>query len=128
MARNENSSLFEKPTESLRLRILDLLKSKHEWLLSGKEYAALPKNIRGAIEEQQNSSERVISWIQIAILVVFTILYNTAPQTSPVGAEFEPVPIFLSTYFVFACLRLYLSYKSRWLIGFWSCQFWSFHL
>lgn len=86
----------------MRLNILEILKSKHEWLLSGKEYAELPEYIRGAIEEQQNSSERFISWIQIIILVVFAVLYTTVPKTSPIGAEFEPVPIFLGTYFVFA--------------------------
>ena len=123
----------------LRLKALELIKSKHEWLLSGKEYAELPVNIRRTIEEQQNNSERVISWILIAILIVFTILYTTAPKTSPIGAEFEPVPIFLSTYFVFACLRLYLSYKSRmahWVLvlsividmGLLLGLIWSFHI
>ena len=137
--RKENSRLFDKSSETLRLKLLELIKSKHEWLLSGKEYAELPKNIRGAIEEQQNSSERVISWIQIAILIVFTVLYTMAPKTSPIDAEFEPVPIFLSTYFVFACLRLYLSYKSRlahWVLvvsilvdmGLLLGLIWSFHL
>ncbi len=131
--------MFKKSSESLRLKILELLKSKHEWLLSGKEYAELPENIRGAIEEQQNSSERVISWIQIAILIVFTVLYTTAPKAFPIGAGFEPVPIFLSTYFLFACLRLYLSYKSRlahWVLvlsilvdmGLLLGLIWSFHL
>ncbi|MFT4726339.1 MAG: hypothetical protein ACI9UN_000834 [Granulosicoccus sp.] len=51
-ARNESSNLFKKPSESFHLEILELLKSKHEWLFSGKEYAGLPENIRGAIEEQ----------------------------------------------------------------------------
>ncbi|ASJ73623.1 adenylate/guanylate cyclase domain-containing protein [Granulosicoccus antarcticus] len=131
--------MFDKSFESLRLNLLELLKSKHEWLLSGKEYADLPESIRGAIEEQQNSSERFISWIQIAILVVFSVLYTMAPKTSPIGAEFEPVPIFLGTYFVFACLRLYLSYTSRlahWILflsilvdmGLLLGLIWSFHL
>jgi len=126
-------------SQSLRSTLLKLLTSKHEWLLSGKEYAALPQNVRGAIDAQQNSSERVISWIQVLILVVFSVLYMTVPKSFPSGTEFQPVPLFLTTYFVFASIRLYLSYKSRlahWILvlsilidmGLLLGLIWSFHV
>lgn len=104
------------PDNSYIARILNrlsLYKSSHVWFFSGKEYAALPETIRTAIEDQQHGSERLISWIQISILLVFAALYSAAPKTLPIGGQFEPVPIFLSAYFLFACLRLYLSYKTR---------------
>ena len=86
--------------------------SRHTWLSSGKEYGALPSTIRNAIARQQDSSERVIGWIQLAILTSFAALYAAVPKTAPTGAEFEPVPVFLGAYFVFTCLRLWMAYKT----------------
>ena len=93
--------------------LLDAFRSKQDWFFSGKEYAALPESLRTAIEEQQHGSERLISWIQLCILLVFATLYAAAPNTLPVDGKFEPVPIFLSIWCLFACLRLYLTYKVR---------------
>ena len=93
--------------------VLDFLKSKHVWLSTGYEYATLPEKIRTSIEEQQNSSERLIGWIQITILLLFATLYTAAPNTLPSGAMFEPVPMFLGAYFIFTCIRLYLAYAGR---------------
>lgn len=84
---------------------------------SAKEQALLPEKIRDAISDQQDSSERLIGWIQITILLVFSLLYFAAPKTSPISAQFEPVPFFLGVYFLFTCARLYLAYKTR--LGFW---------
>ncbi len=106
---------------------------------SAKDQAALPEKIRVAINNQQDSSERLIGWIQIVILVVFTVLYLTAPNTSPTNAEFKPVPFFLGAYFLFTCVRLYLAYKNRlpyWILilsvlvdmGLLMGLIWSFHL
>lgn len=92
---------------------VDFFKSKHIWLSTGKEYAALPEKIRTSIDKQQNSSERLIGWIQITILVLFSILYASVPNTLPSGEVFEPVPLFLCAYFAFTCIRLYLAYKER---------------
>ena len=88
------------------------LQSRHTWLSSGKEYAALPSTIRRAIARQQDGSERVIGWIQLAILTAFATLYAAVPKTAPSGAEFEPVPVFLGAYFVFTCLRLWMAYRT----------------
>ncbi|MGQ7847266.1 adenylate/guanylate cyclase domain-containing protein [Granulosicoccus sp. 3-233] len=93
--------------------LLDSFRSKHVWFFSGREYAALPESLRTAIEEQQHGSERLISWIQLSILLVFATLYAAAPNTLPVDGKFEPVPIFLSAWCLFACARLYLTYKIR---------------
>ena len=90
---------------------------RRAWLSSGKEYGALPSSIRNAIKLQQDGSERLIGWIQLAILTVFAALYAAAPKTAPSGAEFEPVPVFLGVYFAFTCLRLGMAYRTS--LPFW---------
>jgi adenylate cyclase len=115
------------------------LRSKQLGLFRGSDYDELPEKIRLTIERQQNNSERLIGWIQISILILFSILYTAAPKTLPTGATFEPVPVFLLAYFLFTCIRLYLAYKDRlaiWVLilsilvdmGLLMLLIWSFHL
>ena len=80
--------------------------------VSGIIDAELPEAVRVAIGEQQDSSERLIGWIQIAILLVFAFLYFAGPKADPAGTDFRPVPIFLGVYFAFTCGRLYFAYKT----------------
>lgn len=135
----ENTRVTDKAFNDILDRNRGLWVSKHGWLSNGKEFGALPEIVRQSIERQQNSSERLIGWIQLSILIVFAILYSTAPKTLPGGAEFEPVPYFLGAYFLFTCLRLYFSYKSSltlWMLvlsiladmGLLIGLIWSFHL
>ena len=125
--------------KSLTAQLGAFFKSKQLWLFRGSEYDDLPEKIRISIERQQNNSERLIGWIQIAILSLFSILYAAAPKTLPIGATFEPVPIFLLAYFIFTCIRLYLAYKDKlaiWVLilsilvdmGLLMALIWSFHL
>lgn len=127
------------PGLGLNAQLRAFLWSKQLWLFRGSDYDDLPEKIRLAIERQQNNSERLIGWIQISILILFSILYTAAPKTLPTGATFEPVPIFLLAYFVFTCFRLYLAYKDRlaiWVLilsilvdmGLLMLLIWSFHL
>ena len=93
-------------------KLTQFVGGRHTWLSGGKEYGALPSTIRAAIKRQQDGSERLIGWIQLAILAAFAALYFAAPKTAPTGAEFEPVPVFLGVYFAFTCLRLWMAYKT----------------
>ncbi len=102
----------ETPPARRRLRLPRFLATRHTWLSSGEEYGALPAKIRRAIVRQQDDSERLIGWIQLAILTAFAALYAAAPKTAPTGAEFEPVPVFLGVYFLFTCLRLWMAFKT----------------
>jgi len=135
----ENTSLSNSPSGKASSTLLEFIRKKHVWLSRGNEYAALPQKIRTSIERQQNSSERLIGWIQISILMLFATLYAAAPNTLPTGEAFEPVPLFLSAYFAFTCMRLYLAYKAR--LAFWMLVLsvlvdmglligliWSFHI
>lgn len=119
--------------------MVDFLMSKRAWLSSGVEYDSLPNVVRQSIERQQNSSERLIGWIQLSILVAFALLYTIAPKTLLGDGDFEPVPYFLGAYFVFTCVRLYLAYKTTlayWILilsvfvdmGLLIGLIWSFHL
>lgn len=108
------------------------------WLVGGV-HQNLPKSISETISKQQESSERLIGWIQIFILLVFTLLYFNAPTTRPENAAFEPVPYFLGTYFLFTCVRLFTAYRTNlkhWVLnlsilvdmGLLMGLIWSFHL
>ncbi|MGI9311904.1 MAG: adenylate/guanylate cyclase domain-containing protein [bacterium] len=88
------------------------IRARRAWFASGTQYSALPTSIRDAIKRQQDGSERLIGWIQLAILTAFAALYSAAPKTAPSGAEFEPVPFFLGAYLLFTCLRLWMAYRA----------------
>jgi adenylate cyclase len=77
------------------------------------DYARLPPRVRDAIRRQQETSERLIGWIQLGVVTTFALLYTIAPKTFTAEAAFAPVPWALGIYFVFTVLRLALSYGAR---------------
>ena len=81
----------------------------NNWLrtLSGREEQNdIPERVRTAISDQQNSSERLIGWIQLAVVLTFGVLYAISPKTFPEHVTFEPVPVVLSVYFAFTIFSL----------------------
>jgi adenylate cyclase len=101
--------------------------------------AALPGRIRRTIIARQIESERLIGWIQLAVVVSFAVLYALAPKSAPADAAFNPVPIALAAYLLFTLLRLALAYRAwlpRWFLGLSAVVdlgvlmllIWSFHL
>lgn len=81
------------------------------WLFGGGDAAQLPDRVREAIERQQEQSEILIGWVQLAIVVLVTTVYETS--TMPGGVvqedysfEFEVLAI----YGAFCLLRLGLAY------------------
>jgi len=73
----------------------------------------IPKRVQDAIIEQQNVSEQLVGWIQLAVVLTFGTLYAVSPKTFRMDAPFEPVPYVLSLYFGFTLIRLYFSYRMR---------------
>ena len=71
----------------------------------------LPDRVRAAIQRQQALSEVIIGWIQLGVVVTFSILYTLAPKTFSEDATFEPVPWVLACYLAFTLLRLVLAHK-----------------
>lgn len=99
----------------------------------------LPDYVNDAIRNQQLASEKLISCIQLSIIIIFSILYIVSPKTFSTDSPFVPVPWILSAYFAFTILRLFLSYRDYfpdWMsylsifldIALLVTLIWSFHL
>lgn len=74
--------------------------------------AALPERVLNLIRSQETASERLIGWVQLALVATFAGLYVVAPRpTDSLMAMFAPVPIALATYAIFTMIRLALSYR-----------------
>lgn len=99
----------------------------------------LPPRVLSKIQQQQDSSEILISWAQLIIVTTWAVLYVLAPKTFSEAADFEPVPVALAAYFAFTIIRMVLAYRRslpNWLL-YVSAVFdmavlyaliWSFHL
>ena len=73
----------------------------------------LQQRVLDAISEQQNAGERLVGWFQLAVVILFGLLYFVSPKGFSSDTVFEPVPWFLSVYFVLTIIRLLLSYRRR---------------
>ena len=100
--------------------------------------SALPERVRRSIDAQGIQTEKLIGWIQLALVVFFIVLYALAPKTST-GTPFLPVPIVLGAYLIFTIIRLVIAHRSRlpgWFlylsvvgdIGILMVLIWSFHV
>ena len=98
----------------------------------------LPERVRESIAKQQCESEKLISWVQLLLVVTFGILYALAPSSAP-EAGFQPVPWVLSAYFIFTMVRLIGAHRGQlpnWLLmasvvmdmGLLMVLIWSFHI
>lgn len=99
----------------------------------------LPARIATRIRAEEAASEILVGWVQLTVVVGFSIVYLLAPKTFTAAAPFRPVPWVLGAYLAFTLLRLTLAYRhglSEWirylsivvdmtlLLG----LIWSFHL
>jgi adenylate cyclase len=101
--------------------------------------ARIPERVGQAIRQEQDSSEILVSLIQLALVAVFAILYTLAPKAFPADVPFEPVPWTLGAYCGFTLLRLWLAWRRLLTKGFLALSvivditvlmvtIWSFHL
>jgi len=107
------------------------------WSAEGAD--ALPARVRDQIRAQQDRSEILIGWFQLAVVLIFGTLYLISPKTFAEDADFAPVPWALAIYLILTVIRLAWAHRSRlpaWALGF-SVVFdvallmiliWSFHL
>jgi adenylate cyclase len=100
----------------------------------------LPPAVRARITALQDQSEKLIGWIQLAIVILFGVLYGLSRQTVPMDtAVWLLTPAAIGVYFVATVIRLILAYRIR--MGFWLLAgsiaidmallyglIWSFHL
>src|SRR5258705_13484697 len=73
----------------------------------------LPARVATRVEAQEVASEILVGWIQLAIVVGFSIVYLLSPKTFHADAPFRPVPWVLAAYLGFTLLRLTLAYRNR---------------
>jgi adenylate cyclase len=71
----------------------------------------LPERVRRTIQEQGDATERLIGWVQFAVVLTFATLYAIAPKTFPVEQAFQPVPWAIGAYMAFTLIRLALAYR-----------------
>ncbi len=115
--------------------------SKSRRSLLGRDFQdqILPERLRKSIRDQQESSEILISVIQLAIVFTFGLLYAIAPKTFTQDVDFAPVPWVLALYLVFSLIRLGLAINRKlpdWMLYLSSVVdiallmglIWSFHL
>lgn len=92
-----------------------------------------------AIRRQEESSEVLICWMQIAAIAFFAVVYSLAPKAFAPSMRLAPVPVTLGAYALFTAIRLILAYRSAlrsWFlalsvvvdIAVLMITIWSFHL
>lgn len=75
--------------------------------------SGVSQRLTAAIGEQQDASERLIGWIQLAVVITFGTLYAVSPKTYSDQARIVPVPYALAAYFGFTLARLFFAYRGR---------------
>jgi len=73
----------------------------------------MPEQISDAIRRQQDDSEVIISWVQLTIVCLWSLLYLASPKSYPIDAPFVPVPWALGAYAAFSLFRLRLAYQRK---------------
>lgn len=88
----------------------NLSRKRFGWLRRDKD-TVLPERVRRTIQEQGDATERLIGWVQFAVVLTFASLYALSPKTFPVEQTFQPVPWAIGAYMVFTLIRLALAYR-----------------
>jgi adenylate cyclase len=73
------------------------------------ERPQLPERVEAAIRAEQDRSEVLIGWIQLAVITTFAVLYFIAPR--PAGAAGYITAAAIAIYLVLTVARLVISYS-----------------
>ena len=76
-----------------------------------RETPHLPGRVRDAIRRQQDSSEVVVGWIQLSIVVTFSVLYALSPKPYTIDPVVAPEPWVLGAYLLFTLARVVLAHR-----------------
>lgn len=77
------------------------------------DVVSLPRRVLAAIDEQDDATERLIGFVQTAVIAVLGSLYALAPKTFTAEAPIVPVPWALASYMCFTLIRLVASFRTR---------------
>jgi adenylate cyclase len=80
--------------------------------LREREMAGMPARVRELVAAEEERSERLIGWVQLAVVLTFATLYAIAPRpTDAMDGAIEPVPVVIGAFLVFTVLRLVAAYR-----------------
>ena len=71
----------------------------------------LPQRVTAIIRHEQETSEILISLVQIGAIVFFFLFYAVSPKAFPADVPFEPIPVALAIYGAFTLLRCWRAVK-----------------
>ena len=76
--------------------------------------ANLPDRVWALVIAQEERSERLIGWVQLALAAIFATLFALSPRPADAPMTmYQPVPIALAAYALFTIGRLILSYRGH---------------
>ncbi len=102
--------LLRQSSEDLKMPELLLRAPAVRWYSPASR---LPARVRERIRTQEERSEILVGWIQLAFIVGMAVVYTIAPKKFTGDAPFAPVPWVLAAYFIFTLLRLGLAHARR---------------
>ena len=88
-------------------------------LMRAQPQTPLPQRVLKTIQDQQESSEILIGWLQLAVVGAFAVLYALSPKPYDSAEVVAREPLFLGVYLVFTVIRLALAHARRlpnWLV------------
>lgn len=80
--------------------------------LRSRDMNQLPERVQISLRQRERANEVVVRIIQLAIVLMFSILYSLAAKTSQ-EANFHPVPYVLSGYIVLSLIGLMWSIRTE---------------
>jgi adenylate cyclase len=90
----------------------ELLTQLRQDLRVGGRISSLPERVVRAIAVREDASEVLIKVIQLAIVILFGVLYTLSPKTDA-GTAFSPVPYVLAGYLAFTLVGLGWALNAR---------------
>ena len=90
-----------------------ILQSYWQRLSGESAQRTLPARVQDAIREQQESSEILIGWIQLAVVLTFAVLFFVSPKPYSTAPKVAPEPWFLGAYVLFTLIRLVLAHRRQ---------------
>lgn len=80
-------------------------------MLASPSESAIPARVWTEIERREQIAERLIGWVQLALLAVFSTVYFIGGPIIAGGSGANFTPVALALYLVFTVFRLWLSYR-----------------
>lgn len=83
----------------------------YKWLEGSDLTADLPERVQDTIRKQQDASEILIGWVQLAFILTMAALYTASPKAFSEDTMFAPVPWAIALYLSFTVMRLVLAHR-----------------